>query len=109
MIKETILISILQSFHTWIVIFGVYISQLIRISRICDNFMDFNVRHLELTTRLQKQGYKYDKLCYNFKKFWRKHTDLMSKFRISVHDCIKDGISLPLNSLNQLNCHVTKR
>ena len=53
--------------------YGVYISQLVRICRICDtlNFVDFNNRHVTLTSRLQKQGYRYDRLCLMFKKFWK--------------------------------------
>ena len=80
--------------------YSVYISQLVRIS---DNFDDFNTRHMELTTRLQKQGYKYDRLCYTFKTFWKKYEDLMKKFDVSVHDHIQHGISLPLNCIKQSN------
>ena len=36
--------------------YGVYISQLIRISRICDTFQSFVLRHRLLTERLVKQG-----------------------------------------------------
>ena len=46
--------------------YGVYISQLVRIGRICD---DFRERHRILTTRLLKQGYKYDQLCSYFRRF----------------------------------------
>ena len=38
--------------------YGVYISQLVRIGRICDNFKAFNAKHTELTHRLMKQGFK---------------------------------------------------
>ena len=37
--------------------YGVYISQLIRISRICDMFQSFVIRHRLLTERLIKQGF----------------------------------------------------
>ena len=37
--------------------YGVYISQLIRISRICDTFQNFVLRHRLLTERLIKQGF----------------------------------------------------
>ena len=40
--------------------YGVYISQLVRIGRICDKYEDFKERHRILATRLLKQGYKYD-------------------------------------------------
>ena len=41
--------------------YGVYISQLVRIGRICDKYEDFKERHRILTTRLLKQGYKYNR------------------------------------------------
>ena len=78
--------------------YGVYISQLVRISRICDSYVDFNQRHVELTSRLQKQGYKYDKLCQAFKKFTKRHNTIINKFGVSIHDHIKQGISLPLST-----------
>ena len=37
--------------------YGVYISQLIKISRICDTFQSFVLRHKLLTERLIKQGF----------------------------------------------------
>ena len=38
----------------------VYMSQLVRIGRICNKYEDFKDRQHMLTTRLLKQGYKYD-------------------------------------------------
>ena len=46
--------------------YGVYVSQLIRIGRICNSFTD---RHYKLTTRLIQQGFWYTKLCFIFTKF----------------------------------------
>ena len=46
---------------------GVYISQLVRISRNCDSYVDFNQRHVELTSRLQKQD-KYARPLRNSQK-----------------------------------------
>ena len=40
--------------------YGVYISQLIRFSRVCSNVDDFNNRNLFLTEKLLKQGYRYN-------------------------------------------------
>ena len=54
--------------------YGVYISQLIRISRICDKFDSFVKRHRLLTDRLIKQGFWYSKLCSSFRKFARRHS-----------------------------------
>ena len=42
--------------------YGVYISQLIRIARICSNYEDFTKRNKLITTRLIKQGFLYIKL-----------------------------------------------
>ena len=37
--------------------YGVYISQLVRIGRICSNFVQFKLRHYTLTQKLMKQGF----------------------------------------------------
>lgn len=58
-----------------------YISQLVRIGRICERYEDFRERHHKLTTRLLKQGYKYDQLCLDFKKFNGKYKDIVNKFQ----------------------------
>ena len=39
--------------------YGVYISQLIRFSRVCSHVDDFNTRNKCLTAKLLKQGYRY--------------------------------------------------
>ena len=52
--------------------YGVYISQLIRISTICDTFQSFVIRHRLLTERLIKQGFWY-KWCKFFRKFVRRY------------------------------------
>ena len=49
--------------------YGVYISQLVRIGRICDSYKGFFTRHHRLTCRLVKQGFLYDKLVTSFKTF----------------------------------------
>ena len=46
--------------------YGVYISQLVRIGGICDNFEQVNDRHYKLTSKLIKQGFWYTQLCYFF-------------------------------------------
>ena len=55
--------------------YGVYISQLVRIGRICDNFEQFNDRHYKLTSKLIKQGFWYTRLCYFFLRFSRTHSE----------------------------------
>ena len=43
--------------------YGVYISQLVRIGRICDEYSKFAGRNYAITSRLVKQGFRYNKLC----------------------------------------------
>ena len=47
--------------------YGVYISQLIKISRICDTFQSFVIRHRLLTERLTRQGFGTIN-CVNFSR-----------------------------------------
>ena len=49
--------------------YGVYISQLVRIGCICDDYKNFFTRHHQLTSRLVKQGFLYDKLVTSLKGF----------------------------------------
>ena len=49
--------------------YGVYISQLVRIGRICSNFVQFKLRHYTLTQKLMKQGFWYSGLCMAFRRF----------------------------------------
>ena len=52
--------------------YGVYVSQLVRIGRICSNYTDFAVRHYKLTQRLVRQGFRYSTLCVVFQRFAKK-------------------------------------
>ena len=60
--------------------YSVYISQLIRFARVSSHVTDFNTRNKLLTVKLLNQGYRYHKLCKAFSKFYRRHSDLVSKF-----------------------------
>ena len=42
--------------------YGVYISQLVRIGRICSDYSSFALRHHKLTERLVHQGFRYSDL-----------------------------------------------
>ena len=53
--------------------YGVFISQLIRYLRVCGNYQHFVYRSVQITTRLQRQGFDYVVLCNTFKKFLRRH------------------------------------
>ena len=91
--------------------YGVYISQLTRISRICDTFQSFVLRHRLLTERLIKQGFWYSKLCTFFKKFMRRHNALFSKYDVSVRTHVHEGICMMPASLvvkHELSKHYYK-
>ena len=89
--------------------YGVYISQLVRIGRICDNYKSFYTRHHLLTCRLVKQGFLYDKLVTSFKKFCGGYPDIFSKFGVSVRRHVEDGVCLPTVAINTLSNGVTTR
>ena len=57
--------------------YGVYISQLIRFSRVCSLVDDVNTRNKCLTPKLLKQGYRYHKLRKAFSKFYRQHYEMV--------------------------------
>ena len=86
---------------------GVYISQLVRIGRICGQYEDFKNKNLILTTRLLKQSYKYDQLCSYFKRFSNKYKDILGCHLSNIIN--KDSIPLPLSTMGRLNRLVTVR
>ena len=65
--------------------YGVYISQLVRISKICEKYSDFVQRHHIITSRLIRQGFLYSKLCRAFKCFSRKYSHLLGKYYQEPH------------------------
>ena len=72
--------------------YGVYISQLIRIARICSNYEDFTKRNKLITTRLIKQGFLYTKLVKSFRNFYVKYIHLMDKYNVCLKRHISEGI-----------------
>ena len=63
--------------------YGVYISQLIRFSRVCSIVDYFNNRNLFLTAiELLKQGYRYHKIRKAFSNFYHRHSELIVKYNI---------------------------
>ena len=89
--------------------YGIYISQLVRIGRICDNYKSFSSRHHLLTCRLVKQGFLYDKLCTTFKRFCSRYPKIFSKFGVSIRKHVEDGICLPTVAINRLSTGVSIR
>ena len=60
---------------------GVFISQLIRFARVSSHVTDFNARNRVLTGKLVNQSHQ--KLRKTFSKVYRRHYELVSKFRSS--------------------------
>ena len=74
--------------------YGVYISQLIRFARVSSHVTDFNTRNKLLTAKLLNQGYRH-KLRKAFSKFYRRHSDLVSKFNVGLKSLLQQGLSEP--------------
>ena len=64
--------------------YGVYISQLVCIGRICSDYSSFALRHRKLTERLVHQGFRYSNLCKAFDKFARRHGQILDKYSFGV-------------------------
>ena len=56
---------------------------------------DFNTRNKLLTQKLLEQGYRYQKLCKSFSKFYRRYYDLISKFQAGLKSLLRHGPSEP--------------
>ena len=76
--------------------YGVYISQLIRFARVSSHVNDFNTRNKLLTAKLLDQGYRYHKLRKAFSQFYRRHSDLVSKFNVGLKSLLLQGLSEPV-------------
>ena len=61
--------------------YGVYISQLIRYSRACSDYLDFLTRGRLLTSKLLQQGYQSCNLRIAFNKFYGRHHELIDKYQ----------------------------
>ena len=77
--------------------YGVYISQLIRLSRASSNYSDFLKRHLYLRNRLLDQGYKKIRLIRSLKSFIFRYQDLVEIYSVSTETIISDGFSYSEN------------
>ncbi len=70
---------------------GVFISQLIRYSRINSTFQDFKAKCKQLTEKLRKQGYLYKDLKRLILKFFSDRRSLISKYDLSsANDLVKE-------------------
>ena len=75
--------------------YGVYISQLIKIARVCDHVADFKARNKCLTAKLLQQVYRYHKLRKTFSEFYRRHYKLISTFNVGLKTLLREGLSKP--------------
>ena len=73
----------------------VYKPQLIRFARMSSHVTDFNTRNKLLTAKLLNQGYRYRKLRKAFSKFYRRHSDLISKFNVGLKSPLQQCLSEP--------------
>ena len=87
--------------------YGIYISQLVRIARICDSSQRFNAKNKLLTHKLLQQGFEYHRLCMTFKTFCSRYPRLFQKFHSSIKSLIIEGIQLPVIARNGLTRHIT--
>ena len=56
---------------------------------------DFNARNKSLTAKLLQQGYRYHLLRKTFSKFYRRHYELVSKFKVGLTTLLHQGLSEP--------------
>ena len=73
--------------------YGVYISQLIRFTRVSSHVDDFNTRKKVLTAKLLRQGYRYHKIRKAFSKFYRRQFDLVSKYDVGLKTLLLQSLS----------------
>ena len=86
--------------HSWKMFlapsYGVYISQLIRFTRVCSNIDGFNNRNLFLAAKLLKQGFRYRKIRKAFSYFYHRHSEATVKYNIGLKGLLQQGISEPI-------------
>ena len=70
--------------------YGVYISQLVRYSRVCMFYKDFRDKHLELVNRLKTQGFTVSRLKTTFKKFYTNYEGDIKKYKKGKEEMLID-------------------
>ena len=69
----------------------VYICQLIRFARVSSHVAYFNARNKVLTAKPMHQSYP----CHRFRRFFRRHYELISKFKVCLKSLLQQGLSEP--------------
>ena len=88
--KRNVICSNIPAAHAY----GVYISQLIRYSRVCGSYQDFRDRGLLLTKKELNQGFILVKLKSSLWKIYGRHHDLIDHYGISVSQMTTDMFHL---------------
>lgn len=89
--------------------YGIYISQLVRIGRICDTYEEFVKRNLLITTRLIKQGFRYGRLVRSFKKFFVRYVHLVDRYGVCLKRHVSEGVCGLYHGPPSLYRHITIR
>ena len=72
--------------------YGVYISELIRFTRVSSHVANFSARNKSLTAKLFQSGYRYHN---TFSKFYRRYSELVCKFNVGLKTRLNQGLSEP--------------
>ena len=70
-------------------------------------YRSFFTRHHQLTCRLVKQGFLYDKLVTSFKGFCSRYPEILLKLGFSIGKHVEDGICLPTIAIWNLSNKVS--
>jgi hypothetical protein len=70
--------------------YGVYVSQLIRYTRICFVYEDFSKRGKLLTNKLMMQGYNESRVKSSFCKFYGLYNDLVCDYKLLLAHMLDD-------------------
>ena len=74
-------------------------------------YKGFFTRRHQITCRLVKQGFLYDKLVTSFKGFCSRsqYPEIFSKFGVCIRKHVEDGICLPTVAIRSLSNKVSSR
>ena len=75
--------------------YGAYISQLIRIARVSSLVTDFNARNKSKLLNIYNRAIGIINLEKTFSKFYRRHFELVSKFKVRLKPLLQQGLSKP--------------
>ena len=70
--------------------YGVFVSQLIRYARCCEELEDFQTRSKALVKKMIQQNFKLYQLKRAFEKFVTTHYELLCKYNVSLLNIINE-------------------